>query len=90
MTEPLAACVHHLVERQALRTPEQVAVVFGERSLSYRMLDREAARWACRLRQLGVGPDVLVGLVVALVALLGAREIMVEAKKDGVKSHGST
>lgn len=35
-------------------------------------------------------PDVLVGLVVALVALLGAREIMVEAKKDGVKSHGST
>ncbi|MET8046927.1 amino acid adenylation domain-containing protein [Streptosporangium sp. NPDC005286] len=75
------ACrIHELVERQADRTPEAVAVTFDGLSLTYRRLDRRANRLAHRLRALGVGPDVLVGvaversqtMMVALLAVLKA------------------
>ena len=53
-----------LFEAQAVRTPEAQAVVFGERSLSYMELERESSRLARRLRALGAGPEVRVGLCV--------------------------
>ncbi|MGH9363634.1 MAG: condensation domain-containing protein, partial [Thermoanaerobaculia bacterium] len=49
------ACVHQLFEAQAERTPEAIAVVAGEVSLTYRELNRRANRLAERLRELGVG-----------------------------------
>ncbi|MEU0481695.1 amino acid adenylation domain-containing protein, partial [Streptosporangium sp. NPDC006013] len=72
--------IHELVERQADRTPEAVAVTYDGLSLTYRQLDRRANRLAHRLRSLGVGPDVLVGvaversqtMMVALLAVLKA------------------
>jgi len=69
-------CVHQLVGEQARRTPEAVAVSFDGKSLTHAQLDARANRLAHHLRELGVGPDVLVGLCVdrslALpVALLG-------------------
>ncbi len=69
-------CVHQLIERQVGQGPDQVAVVCGRERLTYRELDRRAARLAGELRGLGVGPDVLVGLLVErsvdmVVALLG-------------------
>jgi len=79
--DQVPACrIHELVERQADRTPEAVAVTFGGLSLTYRQLDRRANRLAHRLRALGVGPDVLVGvaversqtMMVALLAVLKA------------------
>jgi amino acid adenylation domain-containing protein len=73
---PVDECIHELFEAQAVRTPDAVAVVCGDRSLSYRQLDRRANGLAKRLRDLGVGPEVLVGLYLErsldlLVGVLG-------------------
>jgi natural product biosynthesis luciferase-like monooxygenase protein len=56
------ACVHRLVEEQAARTPNAAAVTCEDQSLSYDELNRRANQLARRLKSLGVGPDVLVGL----------------------------
>ncbi|HKP75085.1 MAG TPA: amino acid adenylation domain-containing protein, partial [Longimicrobiaceae bacterium] len=77
---PRGRCLHELFEAQARRTPDADAVVFGERRMTYRELDARAGRLARRLRRLGVGPEVRVGLcvhrgdemVVALLAILKA------------------
>ncbi|WP_459478551.1 amino acid adenylation domain-containing protein, partial [Pseudomonas sp. No.117] len=74
------ACLHRLLDAQACQCPEAPAVRYGERTLSYGELQRQANRLARRLRELGVGPDVPVGifmtrspdLVVALLAVLKA------------------
>ncbi|MGW5134444.1 amino acid adenylation domain-containing protein [Streptomyces sp. NPDC004135] len=62
VAEPLR--VHELFQRQAARTPDAVAVVHGERRLTFRELDARTERLARHLVHLGVGPDVLVGLCV--------------------------
>ncbi|HEV2735730.1 MAG TPA: amino acid adenylation domain-containing protein, partial [Longimicrobiaceae bacterium] len=59
---PADACVHQLFEAQARRTPDAVAVVCGDDSLTYRELDTRANRLARHLVRLGVGPEVRVGL----------------------------
>lgn len=48
---------------QAQRTPDAVALVCGERALSYAELDRRAGAVACELADRGVGPGALVGLM---------------------------
>ena len=73
---PSDQCIHRLIEAQVERRPEATALVFGEHSLSYRELNQRANRLAHRLRELGVGPDVLVGIAVErslemVVGLLG-------------------
>lgn len=73
---PEDRCVHELIEEQAERTPDDVAVVFEGRELTYRQLDARANVVARRLRDLGVGPDAVVGLSVErslemMVGLLG-------------------
>ena len=73
---PRDACVHHLFEAQARRTPEAPAVTCEGRSLTYAELDCDANRLAHRLRRAGVGPEVLVALCLErslefLVAVLG-------------------
>ncbi|WP_051250931.1 non-ribosomal peptide synthase/polyketide synthase [Paenibacillus harenae] len=60
---PRDKTVHRLIEEQAERTPEAVAVTFGERSMTYRRLNEQANRLARTLRQHGVGADTLVGLL---------------------------
>jgi amino acid adenylation domain-containing protein len=72
--------VHAWVEAQVERTPDAIAVSFGASSLTYRELNQRAGRLARRLRALGVGPDVRVGvsaprsleMVVGLLAVLKA------------------
>jgi amino acid adenylation domain-containing protein len=77
---PRDLLVHELVERQVGRTPEATAVESDGERLSYRDLERRSNRLARRLRALGVGKGVLVGLcldrsfemVVALLAVAKA------------------
>jgi amino acid adenylation domain-containing protein len=73
---PADRCIHELVEAQAARTPDAVAAVFGNASLTYRALNERANRVAHRLRAMGVGPDVRVGICLErsldlLVGVLG-------------------
>jgi amino acid adenylation domain-containing protein len=68
--------LHHLFESQVERTPEATAVVFGNEHLTFRELNRRANQLAHHLMGLGVGPDVLVGILVErslemVVGLLG-------------------
>jgi amino acid adenylation domain-containing protein len=56
-------CLHELFEAQAARTPDSVALVVGDRKYSYRELDERANQLARHLRELGVGPEVLVGIL---------------------------
>ncbi|MDO0924515.1 non-ribosomal peptide synthase/polyketide synthase [Streptomyces sp. TG1A-8] len=51
-----------LFERQAARTPDAVALVDGDRELTYAEADRAANRLAHRLIRLGVGPEWVVAL----------------------------
>jgi len=77
---PRDRCVHELVAEQAERTPTATAVVCGGVVLEYGELNRRANHLARRLRVLGVGPEVRVGLcadrsaelVVGLLAVLKA------------------
>jgi len=74
------ACVHEAFEAQVDRSPDAIAVVFRDQSLTYSHLDRRANRIARELIALGVGPDVMVGvfarrsleMVVGLLAILKA------------------
>ncbi|MCA1579632.1 MAG: amino acid adenylation domain-containing protein, partial [Acidobacteria bacterium] len=68
--------VHELFEQQAAKNPEAVALIFGERQVSYGELNAKANQLANHLRSLGVGPEVFVGLMVErsvemVVGLLG-------------------
>jgi non-ribosomal peptide synthetase component F/acyl carrier protein len=73
-------CVHELFAAQAARTPDALAVIGADRSLSYRELSRRVNQLAHYLQQLGVGPEVRVAvcldrspdLLVALLAVLQA------------------
>src|SRR5437868_12458913 len=77
---PRQRCLHELIEEQVARTPEAVAVVYEDQSLTFSELDRRANQLAHHLRALGVGPEVRVGvclersleLVVALLGVLKA------------------
>src|SRR5262245_13260353 len=53
-----------LVEAQAARQPDALALVCEAQHLTYGALNRQANQLAHHLRHLGVGPDVLVGLCV--------------------------
>jgi amino acid adenylation domain-containing protein len=54
--------LHQLTSRQAALTPEAIALKFGDVTLSYRDLEQRSNQLAHRLRDLGVGPDTLVGI----------------------------
>ncbi len=75
-----AGLVHRQFELQAQRSPEAIAVSCGAVSITYAELNARANRLARRLRAMGVGPEVLVGLflgrtaemVVGLLAIMKA------------------
>ncbi len=72
--------VHELIEAQARRTPDAIAVEYEGRTITYGELDRRTNQLARHLRSLGVQRDVLVGIcmsrsiemVMGLVAILKA------------------
>lgn len=73
---PRDRCVHRLFEAQVEQTPDAIAVIYEDQQLTYRELNARANQLAHALRQLGVGPDVLVALCLdrsleMVVGLLG-------------------
>jgi amino acid adenylation domain-containing protein len=77
---PRDRCVHELFEAHAERAPDSVALVDGDRRLSYRELDQRANRLAHHLQRLGVTANAPVGicmnrsaeLVISVLAVLKA------------------
>ncbi|EJZ57493.1 non-ribosomal peptide synthase [Pseudomonas fluorescens R124] len=73
-------CIHQVIEAQAERHPEAIAVTFDGQRLTYAELNRRANQWAHVLIDRGVGPDVRVGvaversldMIVAILAVLKA------------------
>jgi natural product biosynthesis luciferase-like monooxygenase protein len=70
------ASIHELFEAQADKTPDSIALVFEEQHITYRELNYRAELIAHKLRELGVGPNILVGICVErsiemMVGLLG-------------------
>ncbi|MXQ13746.1 MupA/Atu3671 family FMN-dependent luciferase-like monooxygenase [Microvirga makkahensis] len=72
--------VHRVIEQQVDRSPDAVAVIFEDETITYGELDRRANQLAACLQSLGVAPDDLVGihvergidLVVSMLAVLKA------------------
>jgi amino acid adenylation domain-containing protein len=70
------ACLHHLIEEQAARTPDNVAATLGGTDVTYRALNEHANHVAAGLQRMGVKPETYVGVSVdrsieCLVSLLG-------------------
>jgi amino acid adenylation domain-containing protein len=73
---PHDKCIHQLVEEQVERTPEAVAVICGDKQVTYRELNERANRLAHYLQSAGAGPETLIGIclgrsVEMMVGLLG-------------------
>lgn len=77
---PTNVCIHQLFEQQVEKTPEAIALIFENQQLTYRQLNNRANKIAHYLQQLGVKPEVLVGIciersiemVVGLLAIVKA------------------
>ena len=77
---PSDCCIHQLFEAQVEQTPDNIALVFQDQQLTYRDLNRRANQLAHFLQEVGVAPEVPVGIcsdrslemVIALLAILKA------------------
>ncbi len=73
-------CIPQLFEEQVEATPDNIAVLFENRRMTYSELNARANQVAHYLRRLGIGPDDLVGvhmerspeLIVAVLGILKA------------------
>lgn len=68
--------IHQLIELQVFRTPDRIAVQFEGQKLTYQELNNKANQVAHHLINLGVKPEVLVGIYIdrsleMLIAMLG-------------------
>ncbi|MGA9119669.1 MAG: amino acid adenylation domain-containing protein [Bacteroidota bacterium] len=79
-SDPSGLFVHEMIEQIASDSPHAVALMFQNEGISYGELNGRANRFAHRLRSLGVGPEVVVGIclessfdmIVAALAVLKA------------------
>jgi amino acid adenylation domain-containing protein len=73
---PRNATIQELFESQVTKTPDHIAVICADRSLTYEALNRRANQLAHYLREHGVEPDTLVGICMdreidTVIAILG-------------------
>ena len=73
---PKDKTIHELFEEQVEKTPDNIAVVYEDNQLTYRKLNQKANQLARVLREKGVGPDSIVGIMVErslemIVGILG-------------------
>ncbi|TFI53950.1 amino acid adenylation domain-containing protein [Mastigocladus laminosus UU774] len=77
---PQDKCIHQLFEEQVEKTPDAIALIFDNQKLTYRELNSRANQLAHYLQELGVKPEVIVGvcmkrspeMAIALLAILKA------------------
>ncbi|ACL75236.1 non-ribosomal peptide synthetase [Ruminiclostridium cellulolyticum] len=77
---PSDKCVHELFEEQARKTPDAIAVIFEEKSITYGELSKKVTLLAAYLKLYCVEPGILVGIfmersiemVISLLAVLKA------------------
>ncbi|HYO92153.1 MAG TPA: condensation domain-containing protein, partial [Pyrinomonadaceae bacterium] len=67
---PRNTCLHQLFEAQVERSPAAVAVNYADAQLTYAELNAKANQLARRLRKMGVGPEVIVGVCMQRSALM--------------------
>lgn len=83
--KPIASCVHHLIQSMVDRQPNADAVCAWDGALSYAALWATSCRLAHHLVELGVGPEVSVGIcmdksvwaMVSMLAVLQAGGVVV-------------
>ena len=73
---PRDKCIHTLFEEQAQRTPDKIALVACDKTLTYKQLNEQANKIANSLIELGIGQGDIVGLMLPrnsnlLAALFG-------------------
>ncbi|HYF81964.1 MAG TPA: amino acid adenylation domain-containing protein, partial [Clostridia bacterium] len=61
---PKDKTIHELFEEQVKKTPDNVAVVYEDKQLTYRELNEKANQLARVLKEKGVVPDSIVGIMV--------------------------
>jgi amino acid adenylation domain-containing protein len=59
---PVDQCAHQRFESRVAEFPDNIAVTYRDKTLSYSDLDRMANRLANYLSSIGVGPEVIVGI----------------------------
>ena len=82
---PRNLCIQQVFEDQAEQRPHDIALKFRDRNMTYGQLNARANQVAHRLRELGVGPEVMVGtllersleMVVGLLGILKAGGVFV-------------
>ncbi|TRU43400.1 MAG: amino acid adenylation domain-containing protein, partial [Microcystis aeruginosa Ma_QC_Ca_00000000_S207] len=67
---PRNSCIHQLFEEQVVKTPGAIAVIDGEKSLTYEQLNQKANQLAHYLQKLGVKTEDLVGIYSERSALM--------------------
>src|SRR5690606_36265854 len=74
---PIDECIHEIFEAQAAKTPDAVAIIFGNRQITYDDLNRESNKLAHFLiKHRNVHADTLVGIclersIEMIVCILG-------------------
>jgi amino acid adenylation domain-containing protein/thioester reductase-like protein/non-ribosomal peptide synthase protein (TIGR01720 family) len=73
---PKDKTIHELFEKQVEKTPANLAIVFQNRKLTYRELNGKANQLARVLRNQGVGPDSIIGIMMErspeyIISILG-------------------
>ncbi|TDB47516.1 non-ribosomal peptide synthetase [Photorhabdus luminescens] len=75
---PTQVCVHQLFEQQVEKTPDAIAVIYENQTLSYAELNARANRLAHQLIALGVEPDQRVAICVtrSLARIIGLLAVL--------------
>jgi amino acid adenylation domain-containing protein/thioester reductase-like protein len=55
--------IHTLLEEQVKKTPDKIAIIFEDQTLTYSELNRNANKLAKAIRQKGIKPDCIIGII---------------------------
>ena len=77
-TYPTELCIHQLFEQQVVKTPNHIALVYEEQSLTYTEFNKRSNQLAHYLIKKGIKPDHIVGLCVerSLEMMIGLMAIL--------------